>query len=104
MRLTLAYALALAGALIAVHFCAPAQARDLGQYSQVDPKTRACFTSARDAYGTNCCDTSDGSRVEDPDWGQNADGSYRVVVDGEKRPVEPSQVVQKPCTRYAVIW
>lgn len=73
--------------------CLPAVARDQGQWSGVDPATRQWFRGLTNQQGQVCCDTSDGSRVEDPDWRVEGDG-YAVLIAGKWQPVPPELVVR----------
>lgn len=84
----------------------PAGARDLGQWGQVSPKVRACFHDLRSPEGGMCCDGADGVKVEDPDWHQNADGSYSVTLSGAERKVDSGHVTDagKCGAGYAIVW
>src|SRR6185437_16847498 len=64
-------------------------AADRGQYSKVDPKTKAWFGTLSSRHGTSCCATSDGVVLLDVDWGrQNKAGShYWVNLHGIKMDV-----------------
>ena len=87
-------------------------ARDRGQYSNVDPKLRACIKALRtEASGpSGCCEVSDGYPVEAEDWDQQPDGSYRVKIsiDGAANwyPVPANAIVPPGACglQYAVVW
>lgn len=70
-----------------------------------DPATQEWFKSLQNGYGTSCCDYADGSRVEDPDWRQNDDGSYSVVWKGQWIKLDPKRVLQGTNrVGYAILW
>lgn len=103
MRLRLG-ALALAGVLALA--LGPASARDLGQWSHIDPKIRACFHDLRSPEGGFCCDGADGVKIEDPDWHDNQDGTYSVTLDGVAQRIDVGHVTNAgTCgARYAIAW
>jgi len=79
-------------------------ARDRGQFAQSSPEIKQWFDSLRDKKGTPCCDTSDGFRVEDPDW-RNVGDAYEVKIDGEWRRMTDDQLVTTPNRiGYAMVW
>jgi hypothetical protein len=61
-------------------FCAVSQARDYGQYNNIQPEIRSWIESLRDAYGVSCCATADGYRPDEVEWDM-ADNHYRVKVE-----------------------
>jgi hypothetical protein len=78
--------------------------RDLdGRYA--NSPLKGWFNSLTDKQGIGCCDTSDGRRVEDADWGTGTDGSYWVVVDGQKLAVpDQALLTQKNRVGTAIVW
>lgn len=102
MSIRFAAALALAGALSPTS----AHARDLGQWSHVDPQIRACFHSLRSLEGGFCCDGADGVRIEDPNWHDNQDGTYSVTLDGVLQMIDLGHVTNAATcgARYAIAW
>jgi hypothetical protein len=93
--------LAIATLLLAL----PAGARDLGQWSHVDPKTREWFRGLTNSASQVCCDEADGQRVEDPNWRIESDGSYSVAINGQRTKVPPELLV-KGGNRvgFAIVW
>ena len=72
-----------------------------------DPDTSAWFKSLKNQLGTPCCDYADGTRIEDPDYRENDDGSYEVNVPerGGWKHVDRDRVVRATNRiGYAVIW
>lgn len=59
----------------------PLAARDTGQYAQTDPRLQDWFRSRKDNFGVSCCDTADGTRVDDPDWECTDQDHCRVKLD-----------------------
>lgn len=84
-------------------FYNPAHGRDAdGRYAQSPLKQ--WFNSLKNKNGVGCCDTSDGKRVEDADWGIEND-SYWVMVDGQKLVVPPEALLtQKNRAGVAIVW
>ena len=83
----------------------PTSARDAGQYSQVSPEIRTWFKGLRSQAGVSCCDTADGTRVEDPDWRINSNGTYSVKLDGEWQNVPADAVIlDKNRVGYTIVW
>lgn len=91
--------------LVLVLACSAAPARDAGQFDQADPDTRSWFRGLRDGNGMGCCDFADGTRLEDPDWRIETDGTYAVRIDGAWQAV-PADAVVKDRNRigYPVVW
>jgi len=82
---------------------AQSRARDNGQYSSVDPATRAWVKSLTDQDGNGCCDTADGFPAE-VDWDTES-GQYRVRIDGIWYAVPDKAIITKPNRLgYAVVW
>ena len=83
-------------------------ARDLGQYSHISADVKACFNALKDKGGVSCCDTADGTRLEDPDWRADDGGGHSVrLEDGNWHKVPPSADivgVVKPCVNYSIVW
>ena len=86
----------------------PAPGRDLGQYSHVAPDVKECFNALKDRGGVSCCDTADGTRLEDPDWRADDGGGHSVrLEDGNWHKVPPSADIAgmvKPCVNYSIVW
>lgn len=80
-------------------------AADRGQWTNQDAATRDWFKGLHNDYGTSCCDFADGSRVDDPDWRQNEDGSYSVIWKGQWTQLDPKRIL-KGTNRvgYAILW
>jgi hypothetical protein len=63
-----------------VVFSAVSQARDYGQYKNVQPEIKSWIESLRDASGVSCCATADGYQPEAVEWDM-AGNHYRVKID-----------------------
>jgi hypothetical protein len=72
----------------AVATSVPVQARNNGQYRDVDPKISAWFKSVQTNTGASCCDESDGHRT---DYRMDGD-RFMVPIDGKWYPVPPDAV------------
>src|SRR5215831_5553628 len=83
----------------------PTSARDNGQYAQQSPEIRNWFKGLHTQTGVSCCDTADGTRVEDPDWRINPNGTYSVRLDGEWQVVAADAVIlDKNRVGYTIVW
>lgn len=90
---------------VAATAATPAMARDSGQYAQVNPELHEWFDGIKSPRGVPCCSTSDGVKLEDPDWRIEEDGSYSVRLEGKWTPIPPDAVVTIPNrVGYAVVW
>ena len=91
---TLALGLALVGA----------QARDNGQYANVDPAIKNWINGLKDAAGTSCCSTADGYQPEEVVWDADTKG-YWVHWQGKRLQVPDSAVIKEPNRLgYPVVW
>jgi hypothetical protein len=85
-------------------------ARQGPQWAQADEGTRDWFRGLHNDYGTNCCDVSDGNRLDDIDWRQDASGDdgeprYSVKLGGQWWPVDPKKVLHgNNRVGYAILW
>lgn len=97
----------LTGSVLILRF---AHARSGPQWAQVDEGTRDWFRSLHNDYGSSCCDVSDGNRVDDQEWRQDAsddDGEprYSVKLGGKWWPVDPKKVLHgNNRIGYAILW
>jgi hypothetical protein len=83
----------------------PAAARDHGQFGATDPAISQWFRSLRSVGGAWCCDQADGSRVEDPNWRIEQDGTYSVRLDGDWQRMPPNAIVTATNrVGFAVAW
>lgn len=81
-----------------------ASARDYGQYADSPPEIRNWFRGLTDQYKNNCCDTSDGTRLEAPDWKFDGE-NYKVRLDGKWIDVPPGAVVtENNRVGYSIVW
>ncbi|QPF87044.1 hypothetical protein IC762_12400 [Bradyrhizobium genosp. L] len=90
----------LVGVVLSVAFVGVAIAHDHNR-----PELNNWFMGLRaGGSGAPCCDGSDATSLEDPDWDMK-DGHYRVRLDGEWIDVPPEAVVTVP-NRYgsALVW
>lgn len=95
--------LAFAGAISLI--CISAPARDLGQYDTINPAVRQWFKGLHDKGNVSCCDFADGSRLEDPDWRMEQNGTYSVRLDGDWKSVpEQSVITERNRVGFAVVW
>ena len=80
-----------------------AQARDPdGHYAQ--SQYNQWFNSLYSRGGGNCCSTSDGMRLDDPDWGIDGEG-YWVTLNNEKIRVTDDFLVTVPNkVGVAIVW
>jgi len=84
---------------------APAPARDDGPYAQAAPGERDWIRGLTNKHGFNCCDTADGTRLEDPDWELFGERGYRVRLEGVWVEVPPEAVIREPNRLgYAIVW
>ena len=86
-------------------FCASAHAAgDAGKWGH-DPATSEWFKGLKDKHGFPCCDYVDGTRIEDPDWKENEDGSYEVRLGAEVLTIPPDKIVDGANrVGYAILW
>lgn len=83
-------------------------ARDNGQYAQVDPELRRWFNGLQDNKGYGCCSTADGVLLKtdayDPEWTCGAD-KCRVKIMGQWYDV-PDQALLTVPNRMgpAIVW
>jgi hypothetical protein len=93
-----------AAVLAAFLIPAAAFAMDRGQWNH-DAATSEWFKSLKNQNGVPCCDYADGSRLEDPEWRENDDGSYSIFAKGAWHTVDRWHVV-KGTNRvgYAILW
>jgi hypothetical protein len=83
----------------------PLYGRDFGQYAQVDPGVREWFRSRTDRRGINCCDTSDGARLDDPEWECSDADTCQVRLDGRWTKVPTEAILTgRSAVGYAVVW
>lgn len=59
------------------------------------PELNGWFMGLKSNAGSPCCDGSDATSLDDPDW-ESKDGHYRVKLEGEWVDVPDSAVVQGP--------
>lgn len=87
-----------------IAFSAVSQARDRGQYKNVQPEIKTWIEGLRDAYGVSCCATADGQLPEAVEW-HMAGNHYRVKVENSWI-VVPDSAVIKGANRigYAIVW
>lgn len=92
------------GFFIAI-FSGVALPKDNGQWGNIDPETKAWFESLKDKNGIGCCDTSDGTRVEDPDWRVTDTGRYEIKI-GDRWFLIPPEAVLDGNNRvgFAIVW
>lgn len=97
--------------LISVLLCAPAFARDHGQYNNVDPAIRNWVHGLKDNKGASCCDFADGYPAE-AEWDMQT-GHYRVRLQDPRYPDKPAEWFEVPDDKvitepnrlgYAVVW
>ena len=70
-----------------------------------DPETSQWFRGLRSSRGFPCCDYADGTRIEDPDYRENEDGSYDVQARGQVIHIPPEKIVQGTNrVGYAILW
>ncbi len=80
------------------------------KWAQADPATSDWFKSLHNDYGTSCCEMTDGNRVDDQEWRQDANGEdgeprYSVKLFGEWWPVDPKKVLHgQNRVGYAILW
>jgi hypothetical protein len=71
-----------------------ADARDNGQWGNVDPSIREWIESLRNKNNVGCCDTADGY---DAQWDTlGPDGTYRVFINGQWHVVPPEALLTVP--------
>lgn len=82
-----------------------ALAFDGQKWSSVDADTRTWFESLRNGEGTSCCGSTDGVRVEDPEWRQLPDGTYEVMARGSWHSIRADHVLRGTNrVGYAILW
>lgn len=87
--------------LITLVLLASTAGRDWGN----DPETSDWFKSLRNDDGEFCCDTTDGTRLEDPEWEERAPGEYWVLARGAWHQIKPKHVLHgKTRVKYAIVW
>lgn len=70
-----------------------------------DPETSQWFRGLKNPIGTPCCDYADGSRIEDPDYRENDDGSYDVFARGAWVNIDRQHIVTGTNRiGYAILW
>ena len=70
-----------------------------------DPATSEWFRGLHSPQGFPCCDYVDGTRVDDPNYRENDDGSYDVTVGAETVHVPAEKVVAGTNkVGYAILW
>lgn len=70
-----------------------------------DPATSQWFRNLRSPRGFPCCDYADGTRIEDPDYMENDDGSYEVNARGGWVHIDKERVVDGTNrVGYAILW
>jgi hypothetical protein len=70
------------------------QARDRGQFGNVNPDLKAWFESLKSGKGP-CCSDADGTAISDADW-ESGNEHYRVRVEGEWVEVPDEAVITEP--------
>lgn len=72
---------------------------------QVDPDLHRWFENLRSPDGGYCCAETDGVKVDDPSWGQDAQG-YWVFIDGQKIRAPEGTIIysRNPRVNYAIVW
>lgn len=70
-----------------------------------DMELHKWFEGLSSPTGGYCCAETDGIKIDDPDWGHDAQG-YWVVLSGEKVRVPPGALISKrhAKVKYAVVW
>jgi hypothetical protein len=70
-----------------------------------DPDTSEWFKSLKNPQGFPCCDYTDGTRIEDPDYRENDDGSYEVFAHAQWVHVDKEKIVTGTNrVGYAILW
>ena len=70
-----------------------------------DDATSQWFRNLRSPRGFPCCDYADGTRVEDPEYKENDDGSYEVFARGQWVHIDKENVVDGTNrVGYAILW
>jgi hypothetical protein len=83
---------------------AATQARDNGQYAQVDPVIKRWVEGLTDHQGRGCCATADGFRPEEVQWDM-AESAYRVMIGGKWFTVpEGAVITESNRIGYAIVW
>jgi hypothetical protein len=78
-------------------------ARDLGQYSHIDPQIKTWVEGLKNQEGVGCCATADGFPAE-AEWDMEGN-HYRVRIDGEWQDVPPQAVISEPNRLgHATVW
>ena len=95
-------AAALAGSI--VYACTARAAGDADKWGH-DSATSEWFRGLKNSQGVLCCDYTDGTRIEDPDYRENDDGSYEVTVGGVEIHVPVDRLVNASNrVGYATLW
>ena len=70
-----------------------------------DPDTSQWFRGLRSKQGFPCCDYADGTRIEDPDYRENDDGSFEVFARSTWTHIDKAHVVSGTNkVGYAILW
>jgi hypothetical protein len=89
-------------ALIAA--CAATAALAHDPQHHVDGPTLNWFQELQNQRGWPCCDGTDGTRLEDPDW-RMVEDKYQVRLEGVWRDVPPEALItQRNRVGYAMVW
>jgi hypothetical protein len=89
--------------LLGVGTASISDARDYGQYSDIDPATKKWVESLKDKKGQSCCETADGHPAE-YEWDVDTRG-YRVLIEGQWYDVPADAVIEEPNRLgYATVW
>lgn len=96
------YALLTAAVLFSIDSAA---AIDGPKWANQSPELRDWFNSLRSPNGFPCCSFADGTKVDDPDYRENPDGSYEVNVNSMWVHVDKDKVLEGTNKiGYAVFW
>jgi len=80
-----------------------AHPRDLDNRYANSPN-KAWIESLKNKDGMGCCDSSDGFRVEDPNW-RSVGADYEVQIDGTWHRLSDSQIITETNRiGYAMVW
>lgn len=102
MRVVLAIAYVTFIAAFLVVSLRSSASRDDGRYAQSPHKK--WFESLQNKNGANCCDGSDGKRLEDAEWGTDTEG-YWVIIDRQRITVpDESVIIGRNRVGVAVVW
>lgn len=81
--------------LFVLFYSLSANARDNGQYVNVNPEIKEWVKGLKNKKNENCCDTADGFPAEGYDW-DTKNGKYRVFVKGKWLDVPEYTVLDGP--------